>query len=70
MRETIKAAAARFNLPAVLVAGTFSNEIEESDLFKSSAQQVAVARRGGNRGKGVSGFTRSAMPRGAPGPGL
>jgi hypothetical protein len=34
MRDTIKAAASRFNLPAVLVAGTVYNEVGGTDLVK------------------------------------
>ena len=34
MRDTIKAAASRFNLPAVLVAGTVYNEVGGADLVK------------------------------------
>ncbi len=34
MRDTIKAAAARFNLPAVLLAGTVYNEVGGADLVK------------------------------------
>jgi len=34
MRDTIKTAAARFNLPAVLVAGTVYNEVGGADLIK------------------------------------
>jgi hypothetical protein len=34
MRDTIKSSASRFNIPAVLVAGTLYNEVGGSDLIK------------------------------------